>query len=293
MAGRASNCLRPAGFRWTCLRWIWLCVAGVALASQPASPRLSFAATPDSEDTWASLANDIFKGRPLVDGTGLVGIEMPARAEDAAIVPVTMRVTLPPGDPRRLKALTLVIDDNPAPVAAIFAFGDDAGISAISTRVRVNSYTHVHAVAELSDGMLYVVKTYVKASGGCSAPAAKSADEAIASLGQMQLRAIGKPTAGPASAPREAQITIRHPNNSGLQRDQVSLLYIPANFVEELRVSQGDALLFRMEAGISISEDPSFRFTFIPNGAAMLKVEARDTAGRLFRREWPASASQM
>ena len=169
---------------------------------------------------------------------------MPARAEDAAIVPVTMRVTLPPGDPRRLKALTLVIDDNPVPVAATFTFGDDAGVSAISTRVRVNSYTDVHVVAELSDGKLYVVKTYVKASGGCSAPAAKNADEAIASLGRMKLRVFGRPTGGPTSAPREAQIMIRHPNNSGLQRDQVSLLYIPANFVDELRVWQGDALLF-------------------------------------------------
>ncbi len=40
----------------------------------------------------------------------------------------------------------------------------------ISTRVRVNSYTDVHAVAELSDGKLYMIKIYVKASGGCSAP---------------------------------------------------------------------------------------------------------------------------
>jgi len=46
----------------------------------------------------------------------------------------------------------------------------------------------VHAVAELSDGQLYVVKTYVKASGGCSAPAAKNADEAVASLGQIRIR---------------------------------------------------------------------------------------------------------
>ena len=286
MVGHTSNCFRPTTFRWTCLY-----VVGIALTLQFALP--VFAATSESENAWASLANDIFKGRALADGSGLVSIEMPARAEDAAIVPVTMRVTLPPGDPRRLKALTLVIDDNPAPVAATFAFGDNGGVSTISTRVRVNSYTDVHVVAELSDGKLYVVKTYVKASGGCSAPAAKSADEAIASLGEMQLKATGKPTAGPASAPREAQITIRHPNNSGLQRDQVSLLYIPANFVQELRVWQGDALLFSMEAGISISEDPSFRFTYIPNGAAVLKVEARDTAGRAFRREWPTSASQM
>ena len=70
-------------------------------------------------------------------------------------------------------AITLVIDQNPAPMAAKFELGPDANVTEISTRVRVNSYTDVHAVAELSDGQLYMVKTYVKASGGCSAPAAK------------------------------------------------------------------------------------------------------------------------
>src|SRR5215471_10893548 len=217
MFGHALRCLRPAGSQWT-----WLCVAGLAVALQLAPTRLSFAATPEPEDTWASLADDIFKGRPLEDGTGLVSIEMPARAEDAAIVPVTMRLTLPPGDVRRLKALTLVIDDNPVPVAAAFKFGDSAGVSTISTRVRVNSYTNVHAVAELSDDKLYVVKTFVKASGGCSAPAAKNADEAIANIGQMRFRVFAKPVDATAGATREAQVMIRHPNNSGLQRDQVS-----------------------------------------------------------------------
>jgi sulfur-oxidizing protein SoxY len=288
MIGHALSCLRPTGSQWT-----WLCVAGFAVALQFAQARLSFAATPEPEDTWVSLANDIFMGRPLADGTGLVSIDMPARAEDAAIVPVTMRVTLPSGDSRRLKTLTLVIDDNPVPIAATFTFGDNAGVSAISTRVRVNSYSDVHVVAELSDNKLYFAKTYVKASGGCSAPAAKNADEAIANLGQMKFRVVSKPPGESASAPREAQIMIRHPNNSGLQRDQVSLLYIPANFVDELRLWQGNALLFSVKAGISISEDPNFRFTYVPNGATTFKVEARDTEGKAFRSEWPASASEM
>ncbi len=292
------SCLRPTGFQrtcfqWTCFQWTWLCVAGLAAALQAAPARPSFAATPEPKDAWASLANDIFKGRPLADGIGLVSIEMPARAEDAAIVPVTMRVTLPSGDPRRLKTLTLVIDDNPVPVAATFTFGDNAGISAISTRVRVDSYTDVHLVAELSDGKLYVVKTYVKASGGCSAPAAKNADEAIANLGQMKFRVFGKAAAGTTTAPREAQIMIRHPNNSGLQRDQVRLLYIPANFVDELRLWQGNVLLFSMRGGISISEDPNLRFTYIPNGATTFRVEVRDTDGKVFRSEWPVTASEM
>jgi sulfur-oxidizing protein SoxY len=280
--------VRVADFRWT-----YLCMIALAAAMLHALPRVAFAATPDPEEIWASLAKELFQERPLTDGTGLVGIEMPGRAEDAAIVPVTMRVTLASGDPRRLKALTLVIDENPAPIAATFKFGDDAGVSEISTRVRVNSYTNVHVVAELSDGNLYVAKTYVKASGGCSAPAAKNADEAIASLGQMRFRIFRPSTDGPASVPAEAQVMIRHPNNSGLQRDQVSLLYIPAHFVDELRVWQGGALLFSMEAGISISEDPNIRFAYFPNGNSTFRVEAKDTAGNIFRREWQAAQSAM
>ena len=86
----------------------------------------------------------------------MIAIEMPYRAEDAAIVPVTLRATLPPGDIRRVLAITLVIDQNPAPMAARFELGPDASVSEISTRVRVNNYTDVHAVAELSDGKLYM-----------------------------------------------------------------------------------------------------------------------------------------
>ncbi len=180
-------------------------------------------------DPWPELARDIFNGRQLADGAGLVAIEMPYRAEDAAIVPVTLRATLPAGDTRTVKAITLVIDQNPAPVAATFRLG--AGVAMISTRVRIDSYTNVHAVAELSDGTHYAAAAYVKASGGCSAPTAKNADQ-VANIGQMRFRQFAKPTDGPAGGAREAQIMIRHPNNSGLQRDQVSLLYIPAYFVQ-------------------------------------------------------------
>ena len=49
------------------------------------------------KDPWPGLASDIFGGRPLLDGTGVLAIEMPGRAEDAAIVPVTVRATLAPG----------------------------------------------------------------------------------------------------------------------------------------------------------------------------------------------------
>jgi sulfur-oxidizing protein SoxY len=92
-------------------------------------------------------------------------------------------------------------------------------------------------------------------------------------------------------ARREAQIMVRHPNNSGLQRDQLTHLYIPAHFVDELRVWQGDRLMLTIEGGISISEDPNIRFSYAPNGAATLRAEARDTNGQTFRGEWPVDAS--
>jgi sulfur-oxidizing protein SoxY len=257
---------------------------GLTAAISYGANRTSMAA--ESDDIWPDLARDTFNGRPLADGAGLIAIEMPPRAEDAAIVPVTLHTTLPPGDTRVLKSFTLVIDENPAPVAATFKV--DSGVTMISTRVRVNSYTSVHAVAELSDGKLYVVQTYIKASGGCSAPTAKNAEEAKASLGLMRFRQFAKPSAGPVSGPREAQIMVRHPNNSGLQRDQVSLLYIPLFIVRELRVWQGDKLLLEMDGGISISEDPNIRFSYMPNGATAFRAEAVDTEGHVFKGEWPA-----
>jgi sulfur-oxidizing protein SoxY len=252
------------------------CLTSPVVAGEPADP-------------WPELARDVFNGRVLQDGASLIAIEMPYRAEDAAIVPVTLRTALPTGDARTVKAITLVIDQNPAPVAATFQVG--TGVTMISTRVRVDSYTNVHAVAELSDGQLYASAVFVKASGGCSAPAAKNAEEAKASLGQMRFRQFPRSADGPVSRPREAQIMMRHPNNSGLQRDQVTLLYVPAFFVRELRVWQGDELVLAMDGGISISEDPNIRFTYLPNGATRFRAEAIDTDGHVFKGEWPVEAA--
>jgi sulfur-oxidizing protein SoxY len=258
--------------------------AAIALAAMTANAAFADEA---ADDPWPGLIQDVFKGRPLADGNGLVALDAPYRAEDAAIVPLTMRATLPAGDGRRVKAMTLIIDRNPAPVAATFVLGPHAGTTSISTRVRVDSYTNVHAVAELSDGKLYAVAAYVKASGGCSAPALKNADEASASLGQMKFRQFANAGDASTGGLREAQIMLRHPNNSGLQMDQVTRLYIPAFFVRELRVWQGDDLVLFMDGGISISQDPNVRFNYLPNGAKTFRAEAVDTENHKFTGQWP------
>lgn len=260
-----------------------LCISLLSVAFETHLVRADSA---DNYDSWPGLVEDIFGNRPMSDGSGVIAIEMPYRAEDAAIVPVTLRTLLSPDDSRRVRAITLVIDRNPAPMAAKFELGPDARVTEISTRVRVNSYTDVHAVAELSDDRLYVVKTYAKASGGCSAPAAKNPEEARNRLGQMRFRQFAASARDRAKGVREAQIMIGHPNNSGLQMDQITQLYIPAFFVNGLKLWQDDNLVLAMEGGISISEDPNIRFTYVPNGAKRFRAEARDTEGHIFRNAW-------
>jgi sulfur-oxidizing protein SoxY len=261
-------------------------VTGLLLLGAP-----TLATAAGANDPWPGLVQDIFNNRPVQDGSDVIGLEMPARAEDAAVVPVTLRTRLSPADSRQVLSITLVIDQNPAPMAAKFRLGPDAKVSEISTRVRVNTYTDVHAVAELSDGKLYMVKTYVKASGGCSAPAAKTADESGARLGQMRYRQFARAGEGAATGVREAQVMIGHPNNSGLQMDQLTQLYVPAYFINEFRLLQDDSLVLSMEGGISISEDPNIRFTYVSNGAKQFRAEATDTKGHVFRREWKVEDS--
>jgi sulfur-oxidizing protein SoxY len=243
---------------------------------------------PVANSAWADLVTNVFDDRPMRDGAGVIALEAPYRAEDAAIVPLTFRSELPARAGLRIEKITLVIDENPSPVAAEFTFGD-ADVTEISTRVRVNTYTDIHVVAEASDGQLYMVSKFVKASGGCSAPALKSPEEALAGLGEMRMRWFEEePPASDGS--REAQLQIRHPNYSGLQMDQVTRHYIPAFFVRDVKVAAAGKLLFRMEGGISISENPTFRFTYAGSGDAPIAVEAIDTEGHVFRGEWPGPA---
>src|ERR1700723_3588949 len=163
-------------------------IAVLCFAPPPVASAQSAAAGSEqpSEETWNSIKGDIFKDRPILDGAGLVFLDAPRRAEDAAVVPIGMRVNFAADDNRSLQSLALVIDENPAPVAGTFTIGPRSGVTSISTRVRVNSYSYVRLIAELSDGKLYGVKTFVKASGGCSAPASSNADAARAMLAQMQ-----------------------------------------------------------------------------------------------------------
>ncbi|MGF1551439.1 MAG: quinoprotein dehydrogenase-associated SoxYZ-like carrier [Paracoccaceae bacterium] len=252
-----------------------LCLAGTAIAGG-ASARPS--------ETWEFIREATFPDATIADAEGMIEIDAPVRAQDAAIVPVSLRVR--PTEGRRVERLTLIVEENPAPIAAEFAFGERMGRDvALSTRLRVNAYSNVRVVAELDDGALIEAARFVKASGGCAAPATKDPDAAAARLGRMKLRRFAD--AGPAAGMDEAQVMVRHPNNSGFQVDQVSLLTIPAFFVDRMEVSLDGERLFAMTGGISLSEDPSFRFAYPAVDDGTFEVVAGDNEGGVYRDSFP------
>lgn len=239
----------------------------------------------DSE-TWEDIRYDVVGDADIGAADGLLSIDAPYRAHDAATVPIILRQT---DMDATITAATVVIDENPAPIAAVFGFAPAMGPLDFEMRVRVNQYSNVRVLAETPDG-LHMTGRYVKASGGCSAPATKDPTIALASMGKMKLRSF-EAGAQISTPRREAQIMIRHPNYSGLQRDQITQLFIPAHFIDHLEVWQGDELLFTMDGGISISENPVFRFGYNDNGATSLTVKATDTDGNSFERDLPKSVS--
>lgn len=254
-----------------------------AAAAMPARAEMDDAAR---AARWADLRQAIFGERALGDGAALVSIDAPARAENAALVPITLRVDASVA--KDVRKLYLVIDDNPSPLAAVFSFGPAGDPREVATRVRVDDYTNLHAVAEMADGRLLVAERFIKAAGGCSAPAGNDPALAMARLGKMKLRITGTPQPG---GPVTAQLLISHPNSSGLQMDQLTRNYIPADFIQQIRITYSDKPVLTVDSDIALSEDPSIRFGFVPEGTGEIKVEVDDSSRRHFRQSWPLAAA--
>jgi sulfur-oxidizing protein SoxY len=240
-----------------------------------------------TEGNWPAIREALFGQRELADGAAVLALETPVRAEDAAVVPVTVRALIPQTPTRYIKSIHLIIDENPAPVAAVFRLFPETGDATLSTRVRVNEYTSVHAVAETSDGTLYAVERFVKAAGGCSAPALKDKEVAMARLGQMKLRPRGSFIPG---EPNEVQLLISHPNYSGLQIDQISRNWIPPDYVRRITVTYADKPVLEVDGDISLSEDPSITFRFVPDDPGTLKVVVGDSSERRFEKSFDFGA---
>lgn len=238
----------------------------------------------NSASPWIALKQQLFGSREIVaEDQQVIMLDTPPRAEDPAMAPVTIRLgTTATSGPDRITRIYLIIDNNPSPLAVEFRAGPVGLPPLIGTRVRINAYTPMRAIAETDDGRLFMAEKLVKASGGCSAsPLPANSGE----TGKMSLRLL----AGPPAA---AQVMVRHPSNTGLQTDPYTHDRIPPHFIKSVAVSVGGQLWFVARTDFSISQDPTFTFTLPRTLNGELLFEAMDSNGELYTQRWQTAGSE-
>ena len=224
-------------------RWIAPCaamflfIAGQVHAVEEQQP---------SGSAWELLRAKYYGDRSMgVVDEAYMSLEAPGNTPDPAATPLTLRFA--DDDHRRIRRVRVFIDNNPSPLVATIDFADTP-VTEINMRVRIDRFTSVRAIAETADGGLEMRSTWVKASGGCSAPPSAAAG---GTLGEIRVRT--SPDA------KSLQVGIRHPNASGFQIDPKTGDPIPARYIAHIRVKSGGKMLLDAETGISLSENPTLR----------------------------------
>ena len=217
-----------------------------------------------SSSAWELLRAKYYGDRPMgVVDEAYMSLEVPGNTPDPAATPLTLRFA--DDDHRRIKRVRVFIDNNPSPLVATMDFAGTP-VTEINMRVRIDRFTSVRAVAETADGGLEMRSSWVKASGGCSAPPSAAAGGV---LGEIRVR--------PAADAKSVLVGIRHPNASGFQIDPRTGDPIPAHYIAHIRVNAGSSVLLDAETGISLSENPALR---IASGVSLplpIAVDAVDS----------------
>jgi sulfur-oxidizing protein SoxY len=229
-----------------------------------------------SSPEWDRLRGKMFAGRPLIAGQGTVQLTVPLRAAYGASVPVKVVSKLPQRADLYVRKIYLVVDKNPSPVAVMLDLTTAMGQADFETRLRVDEYSHVRVISELSNGELHTDSRYVKTSGGCSAPPNRSA---LHLIGKTLLKVTGDLRAGELTA---AEVTVVHPNDTGFELNQLTVMYIPPHFVRSIAVRFAQQPIFEADLDFSVSENPTLRFNFVPKGPGELRADVVDSKDERF-----------
>ena len=235
---------------------------------------------------WAALQQSHFPGKKLEAAT-FVHLTAPARAASGEQVPFAFSIDHPMTAQRYIKSVTLFVDENPVPLTAVFHFNPQSGKAEISTRIRFESDSPVHVVAESNDGRWYVNAITVKASGGCGGTTLGDNAAAMAAAGKMKMALDGPFKRG---AVNKARLLIKHPMYTGLQRDLSTNGYRPAFFINKIDVTYNGKPVMTADTSIGISENPSIGFGFVADQPGALQVVIRDNEGATYRQSLDVGA---
>lgn len=241
-----------------------------------------------ASETWDELRSLIFKDKIISLAKDEIVLDTPYRATDDRSVPIGIEVNLKPDV--TIKRVTLIIEENPMPVSAVFDIKRPKHKIKLSMPMRLNGPSTIRALVEASDGNVYMIRKFIKTSGlgACAAPPIGDPKELMANLGRMELRDVtAKSNKRATQITRSANLKIKHPNLTGLQMDQITLRYILARFVKTIEVSQGGKRLFNLTASISFTENPQLTFDYKVNEGDELTVRIVDTEDAVFKKTFP------
>lgn len=232
-----------------------------------------------SDALWPVLKESFFAGKNIetVDFIKMEG--PPKRAESGAQVPLTLTVDKPLNATDSIKTVYLFVDANPIPLAATYHFTPLNGKVQISTRIRLETDSYIHAVGETADGKLVMSAITIRASGGCGGPVDGDEGAIRAASGKIKM-SVEQPVK--FGEPNAATVLIKHPMFTGLQRDLVSGGYRPAFYMQKLDVRYNDQPVMNVDFGVGTAEDPYLRFFYQPDGGGTMDVKATDNEGKEF-----------
>jgi sulfur-oxidizing protein SoxY len=251
----------------------------ILLGSSAWATPYSFSPEDDPQDSvvWQRVRQSLFGERPIQQASSqLLTLKVPARALDSAFVPVQVVAGPASGS---VQTLYLIADANPSPLAAKIQFLALGMPVNFETRIRIDAYTHIRVVAETSDGQLFMATGFIKATGGCAAPATIDAQEALERLGIMSFKVD---PGSRSQGLRRVRWRMEHPNHSGFVMEQHTRLNIPADYVQSIQVQFNGEPVLSAEVDFSLSENPSLEFSLPNLKPGVLRVLALDSSGRRF-----------
>lgn len=227
---------------------------------------------------WPALQQSFFAGKPI-EQTDFIRLEGPRRAESGAQVPITLSVEKPLNDPDAIRKVYVIVDANPIPLAVTYHFTPLNGKAQISTRIRMEMDSYIHAVGETASGKLYMTAIVIRAAGGCGGLVDGDDSAVRATAGKIKLNAELPIQFG---APNAATFLIKHPMFTGLQRDLASGGFKPAFFIQKVGFRYNGSPVMHADFAVGVAEDPYLRFFYLPDRPGTLEVKADDNEGKSF-----------
>jgi len=126
-------------------------------------PRRSRAAIPWKVE---QVLKQLFGDRPVQEGH--VQLDVPTVAADGRVVPVMIESDLPMTTTAYVKAIHVLVDNNPDIHIAEFRFTPEIGQAFVSTRIKMRMTSPVRAIIETSDGAVWGTAADVRVTvNGC------------------------------------------------------------------------------------------------------------------------------